>query len=155
MEPHLGSFIRSRVTSVVRSNLNLTNFTNLSFSRLWPCSRKISQNGQRSTRRTCPCPKHHRDQHSFAKLWMGRGWSFIICFNTDFRSVHKMAYSLGGKPPKPTVFAIELPLPTTPQKIIEIFRNHVKFLPKIKGKKRLLFSTPSSPIQAYSCLGKS
>ncbi|KAJ3558261.1 hypothetical protein NP233_g11541 [Leucocoprinus birnbaumii] len=61
----------------------------------------------------------------------------IICFSTSFQTVHKTAYSLGDNSPHPTVTQIELLFPTTPQEIVESFRNHVKSLPKMQGKKRV------------------
>ncbi|KAF5361898.1 hypothetical protein D9756_002035 [Leucocoprinus leucothites] len=61
----------------------------------------------------------------------------IICFNTSYNSVHKTAYNLGDISPNPTVSEIQLLFPTTPQQIIDQFRDHVKGLPKPEGKKRV------------------
>jgi hypothetical protein len=48
-----------------------------------------------------------------------------------------MAYNLADMSPHPTVSEIQLLFPTTPQQIIDLFRNHVKSLPKVEGNKHV------------------
>lgn len=57
--------------------------------------------------------------------------------NTSYHSVYKTAYNIGDILPHPTISEIQLNFPTTPQQIIEQFRDHLKSLPKPEGKRRV------------------
>lgn len=57
--------------------------------------------------------------------------------STTHPSPRAIVNSLGDISPCPTVSEIELKFPTTPQEIVGKFRDHIKSLPKLEGKKRV------------------
>ncbi|KXN90312.1 hypothetical protein AN958_04345 [Leucoagaricus sp. SymC.cos] len=61
----------------------------------------------------------------------------IIRFNTTFITVYKAIDNLGDISPLPTISEIELSFPTTNQQIIDLFRKHLKSLPKHPNQKRV------------------
>ncbi|KAJ6541803.1 pyridoxal phosphate-dependent transferase [Mycena capillaripes] len=59
----------------------------------------------------------------------------IVAFNTTYNSVSRTAQYISDTFPHPVVSELRLVFPTTPAKVIALFKDHLKSLPRKNGQK--------------------